>query len=150
MPPVLPLDVPPVEQAHVRLLHELGRLPPPVTPLGREDPARHLAEFVLNQRRERGQAVAVSATPRLKEASAIGHCRHNGEFTHSRYETSSGVEYGTATALFGAAIQAGYFNDSHRWQVAPDGQRFLLLPQDARQQASPLDVHVNWPALLRK
>jgi hypothetical protein len=30
-------------------------------------------------------------------------------------------------ALFDAPVQSGYTADSHRWQVAPDGQRFLLL-----------------------
>jgi Tol biopolymer transport system component len=55
---------------------------------------------------------------------------------------------GAPVALFEAAIQAGYWNDSDRWQVSPDGQRFLLLPPDGRQQAAPLDVIVNWLTLL--
>jgi Tol biopolymer transport system component len=54
---------------------------------------------------------------------------------------------GTAIKLFDAAIQAGYTNDSDRWQVAPDG-RFLLLVPAGRQQAPPVDVIVNWPALV--
>jgi len=43
-----------------------------------------------------------------------------------------------------------YANDSHRWQVAPDGKRFLLLINAGKDQAPPLDVVVNWPALLKK
>jgi Tol biopolymer transport system component len=54
---------------------------------------------------------------------------------------------GTPVKLFDAAIQVGYTNDSHRWQVAPDG-RFLLLVPAGRQQAPPVEVIVNWPALL--
>jgi Tol biopolymer transport system component len=57
---------------------------------------------------------------------------------------------GTPVALFDAPIQAGYTADSHRWQVAPDGKRFLLLPNDGKNEAAPLDVVVNWPALLKK
>ena len=56
----------------------------------------------------------------------------------------------TPVALFDAPIQAGYTADSHRWQVAPDGQRFLLLANIGKDQAPPLDVLVNWPALLKK
>ena len=56
---------------------------------------------------------------------------------------------GVPVALFEAPIQSGNTNDSHRWHVAPDGKRFLLLVGDGRNQAEPLDVVVNWPALLK-
>jgi eukaryotic-like serine/threonine-protein kinase len=56
----------------------------------------------------------------------------------------------TPVALFDAPILAGYTADSHRWQVAPDGQRFLLLANVGKDQAAPLDVLVNGPALLKK
>jgi hypothetical protein len=35
----------------------------------------------------------------------------------------------------------------HRWQVAPNSERFLLLTNAGRDLAQPLDVVVNWPAL---
>ncbi len=54
------------------------------------------------------------------------------------------------SALFDAPVQAGYTNDSHRWQVAPDGKRFLLLTNAGKDQAPPLDVIVNWSALLKR
>ena len=57
---------------------------------------------------------------------------------------------GAPVALFDAPVLAGYTNDSHRWQVAPDGQRFLLLINAGQDQAPPLDVVVNWPALLKQ
>ena len=57
---------------------------------------------------------------------------------------------GAPVALFDAPVQAGYTNDSHRWQVAPDGKRFLLLANAGKDQAPPLDVVVNWPALLEE
>jgi eukaryotic-like serine/threonine-protein kinase len=57
---------------------------------------------------------------------------------------------GVPAALFDAPVQAGNTNDSHRWLVAPDGKRFLLLVGDGKNQAEPLDVVVNWPALLRQ
>jgi len=53
-------------------------------------------------------------------------------------------------ALFDAPVLAGYANDSDRWQVAPDGKRFLLLIDAGKDQAPPIDVVVNWPALLKK
>jgi hypothetical protein len=38
--------------------------------------------------------------------------------------------------------------DNHRWQVSPDGQRFLLQTYP-ENRAIPIRVIVNWPALLR-
>ena len=52
-------------------------------------------------------------------------------------------------ALFDAPVQVGYTADSHRWQVAPDGKRFLLLANAGKDEATPLDVVVNWPRLLK-
>jgi eukaryotic-like serine/threonine-protein kinase len=57
---------------------------------------------------------------------------------------------GTPMALFDAPILVNYTSDSHRWQVAPDGRRFLLLVDAGGSQAPPLDVIVNWPELLTK
>ena len=56
---------------------------------------------------------------------------------------------GAPMALFDAPVQPGYFADSHRWQVAADGKRFLLLANAGKDQAPPLDVVVNWPKLLK-
>ena len=57
---------------------------------------------------------------------------------------------GAPVALFDAPIQPGYTSDSHRWQIAPDGTRFLLLAAAGNNQGTPLDVIVNWTALLKK
>ena len=57
---------------------------------------------------------------------------------------------GPPAALFDPPVQAGYTSDSHRWQVAPDGKRFLLFANAGKDQAPPIDVVVNWPALLRR
>ena len=57
---------------------------------------------------------------------------------------------GAPVALFEAPVLAGYSNDSDRWQVAPDGRRFLLLTSAGQDQAPTLDVVVNWPALLKQ
>ena len=53
---------------------------------------------------------------------------------------------GAPRKLFDAPVRPGYTQDSHRWQVAPDG-RFLVLA-DVGNSQTPLDVIVNWPALL--
>jgi len=47
-------------------------------------------------------------------------------------------------------VQSGYTNDSHRWQVSPDGKRFLLITNAGKDEAPPLDVVVNWQAGLKK
>ena len=57
---------------------------------------------------------------------------------------------GSPTVLFEAPILPGYSQDSHRWQLAPDAQRFLLLADSGKGQGTPLDVIVNWTALLPK
>ena len=56
----------------------------------------------------------------------------------------------TPMRLFNAPIQPGYTNDSDRWQVAPDGRRFVLLVPAGPNQVPPIDVVVNWPALLAR
>jgi Tol biopolymer transport system component len=57
---------------------------------------------------------------------------------------------GTPVRLFDAPVQPWYTNDSDRWQIAPDGKRFLLLVPASKTSAPPIDVVVNWPALLKK
>jgi serine/threonine protein kinase len=57
---------------------------------------------------------------------------------------------GTPVALFDAPIVTNFNADSHRWQVAPDGRRFLLLADAGGTAAPPLDVLVNWPSLLAR
>jgi serine/threonine protein kinase len=56
---------------------------------------------------------------------------------------------GTPVALFETPNQSGYTNESDIWQVAPDGKRFLMLPPDGSQAGPPLQVIVNWQALLK-
>jgi Tol biopolymer transport system component len=55
---------------------------------------------------------------------------------------------GKPAALFEAPVLTGFTQDSHRWQLAPDGKRFLLLVADEKGKGTPLDVIVNWQALL--
>ncbi|NOT25543.1 MAG: protein kinase [Acidobacteria bacterium] len=57
---------------------------------------------------------------------------------------------GAAVALFTAPVLSNYTNDGHRWQVAPDGKRFLLLTSAGKDEAPPLEVLVNWPSLLNR
>lgn len=56
---------------------------------------------------------------------------------------------GTPVRLFEAPVQAGYTNESDIWQVHPDGKRFLMLPPDKGQVGPPLNVIVNWQALVK-
>jgi len=54
---------------------------------------------------------------------------------------------GSPVRLFDAPVQPWYVNDSDRSQVSADG-RFLLLVPSGTNTSPPLDVVVNWPALL--
>ena len=51
---------------------------------------------------------------------------------------------GSPMRLFDAPVQPWYVNDTDRWQVAPDGQRFLLLVSEGESAAPPIDIVVNW------
>ena len=57
---------------------------------------------------------------------------------------------GSPARLFDAPVQPWYINDSDRSQVAPDGQRFLLLVPAGKNAAPPIDMVVNWPTLIKK
>jgi len=57
---------------------------------------------------------------------------------------------GSPVRLFDVPVQPWFINDSDRWQVAPDGKRFLILVPAGKNETPPIDVVVNWPMLLRK
>jgi dipeptidyl aminopeptidase/acylaminoacyl peptidase len=61
-----------------------------------------------------------------------------------------GFSSGQPMRLFDAPVQPWYTNDSDRSQVAPDGKRFLLLIPAGKTTPPPIDIVVNWPALLKK
>jgi len=50
--------------------------------------------------------------------------------------------------LFSAPVPPGYSNDSHRWQLSPDGKRFLVMIPPSGSAIAYLDVVVNWESLL--
>ena len=59
--------------------------------------------------------------------------------------TDTTFAWSPPTALFEARVVANYTNDSDRWQVSPDGKRFLLLTSSTENAPSPISVIVNWP-----
>ena len=57
----------------------------------------------------------------------------------------------TPKELFSAPVPVGYSNDSHRWQLSPDGKRLLVLvPFSGAAASAYLDVVVNWETLLKQ
>jgi dipeptidyl aminopeptidase/acylaminoacyl peptidase len=56
---------------------------------------------------------------------------------------------GAPEKLFEAPIDAAYSGDNHRWQVSPDGRRFLLQTYPDYRPI-PIRVLVNWPAVQQK
>ena len=63
--------------------------------------------------------------------------------------TSPSFTAGIPKPLFEAPILAGFINDQHRWQVAPDGNRFLLTTTP-KTDIPPITVMLNWTTDLRK
>jgi Tol biopolymer transport system component len=59
-----------------------------------------------------------------------------------------GFEAGKPDALFTMNVRDLVFPYSKRYDVIPDGQRFVLQELIGRGSPSPLTVLVNWPALL--
>jgi hypothetical protein len=61
--------------------------------------------------------------------------------------TTASFAAGSPRELFEAPVQPDYLNDGHRWQVAPDGKRFLVL-RFRQDQSNPIRVVLNWWARL--
>jgi eukaryotic-like serine/threonine-protein kinase len=61
------------------------------------------------------------------------------------------LKVGVPKALFQAPIGgAGVTTNVHRWDVAPDGQRFLLAVATKSVTTAPITIVVNWQVGLRK
>jgi Tol biopolymer transport system component len=63
-------------------------------------------------------------------------------------KTAGGFSMGTPKELFEAPVEVGYSNDSHHWQVAPDG-RFLIVTF-TESATSVITVITNWQELLKQ
>ena len=63
----------------------------------------------------------------------------------------STLRSGIPQALFDTQIYGGFgVVGPVRWDVAPDGKRFLVISNVSTGTSSPITVVVNWPELLRK
>ena len=57
----------------------------------------------------------------------------------------------TARPMFPVQISGGGANSfAHRWDVAPDGQKFLFTVVAAATSSAPVTVVLNWEELLKK
>ena len=56
----------------------------------------------------------------------------------------------TPRELFSAQVPAGFSHDNHRWQLSPDGKRFLVMVPSPGETSAYLDVVVNWETLLKQ
>ena len=63
-------------------------------------------------------------------------------------KTSPSFQREQARTLFEGAFETDT-NSRHRWQIHPDGKRFLMTVRSADQQAAPLTVILNWPSLIK-
>jgi len=66
-------------------------------------------------------------------------------------EVSSGAVFkpGAPKELFGVSW-ATYSRDVHRYDVAPDGERFLAMPPDPSAASTPITVVLNWEVSLNR
>ena len=72
----------------------------------------------------------------------------NGELMSVDVKSGSdNLELGSPRPLFSLPA---VFNGSYSYDVAPDGQRFLVVAGSSRRGREPLSVIVNWPAALGK
>jgi hypothetical protein len=62
-------------------------------------------------------------------------------------ESGSSLEVGVAKPLFQARTLGG---PGRRYDVSPDGQRFLINTVEGEEELSPLTPVVNWTSELRK
>ena len=61
------------------------------------------------------------------------------------------VKSGIPHALFDTQIFGGFATTGPiRWDVAPDGKRFLVISSVSAGTSSPITVVMNWPELLKK
>ena len=61
-----------------------------------------------------------------------------------------GFDAGKPNALFEMNVRDLVFPFLKRYELTPDGQRFVVQELMTRSSPSPLTVVVNWPALLPK
>ena len=54
----------------------------------------------------------------------------------------------TPKELFSAPVTPGFSNDSHRWQLSPDGNRILLMLPASATASAYMDVVAGWEQLL--
>ena len=63
---------------------------------------------------------------------------------------SPSFKAGVPKVLFSAPIYGGGVNvELHRWDLTPDGQKFLI-NSTSTGQSSPIAVVINWQAALKK
>jgi hypothetical protein len=58
---------------------------------------------------------------------------------------------GTPQPLFDSQVYGGGNTaGAIRWDVTPDGKKFLIITQATENSSSPMTVILNWPGLLKR
>ena len=86
-----------------------------------------------------------------KDGSELFFIAGDGQMMVSSVKTAGGeFEFGTPKALFKTNTLSFGGGTVHEFDVAPDGQRFLIGTLVGDSKAPPPTVILNWPALVRK
>ena len=83
-----------------------------------------------------------------KDGRELFYVSSNGELMSVEVKSApDNLELGSPRPLFSLPA---VFNASYAYDVAPDGQRFIVVAGSSRRGREPLSVIVNWPAALGK
>ena len=117
---------------------------------------RALETYVQPFRSRRSGRVSSAGTPRGAATREIFYLAPDGALMAVPVRTaaeSPTLEPGVPARLFRVSIVGGGSppeNITHQYDVAPDGQRFLVNVATAESSASPITMMLNWAAILKK
>jgi Tol biopolymer transport system component len=76
----------------------------------------------------------------------------DGKLMAAEVSTAGGTfKSGTPQPLFDSQIfGGGNTSSAMRWDLTPDGKKFLIITQATENSSSPMTVILNWPALLKR
>jgi len=86
-----------------------------------------------------------------RDGKELFYIATDGKLTAVAVSTAGGTfKSGTPQLLFDSQAYGGGTNTvSMRWDLTPDGKKFLIITQATENSSSPMTVILNWPALLK-
>jgi Tol biopolymer transport system component len=87
-----------------------------------------------------------------RDGKELFYIATDGKLTSVAVSTSGGTfKSGTPQPLFDSQVYGGAAaTGAMRWDLTPDGKKFLIITQAMETSFSPMTVILNWPALLKR